>query len=137
MIATVLLLAFTVAIGTMIVSYLIDTTHNDVCSKVRITIESGAHACYASGHVSFIMSNKGDKALTGALVRLVNANADIIEHQVALSVAVASATKIDVTYQGIVNAKSMLVVTVIPKILADGKEKPCVDNTLEAPVVIC
>ena len=22
-------------------------------------------------------------------------------------------------------------------ILADGKEKPCVDNTLEAPVVIC
>lgn len=135
LIATVLLLAFAVAIGTMIVSYLIDASNADSCRNVQIALESSAHACYSGGHVSFIIANQGDKAITGVVVRLIGTGQDVTEHDVPLSLASASATKIDVAYQ-VVDPQGVSV-TVIPKILSGGNEKACTSNALQMTLGTC
>ena len=106
LIATVLLLAFAVAIGTMAVSYILEATKTSLCDGVEIALEGSPNVCWANNRASFIIVNRaqsrGDEPLLLASlgIRFVDAAQTIDERKIeGLSLAQGSATKIDLEYK--------------------------------------
>jgi flagellin-like protein len=135
LIATILLLAFAVAIGTMAVSYLVDATRTDACDNARLAFQEGAPACYRDGRVSVILTNRDEQLITSATVKFVNANGDLDETRAALALNSGSATKVDLPYQTVY--PQGVVMTVTPAIMHEGKEKFCFERELTTTLTTC
>ena len=135
LIATVLLLAFAVAIGTMGVSYIVDATKTDACSHVKIAVQDGVPVCYRDGRVSMILTNRDQGAISSASLKFVNANGDFVEQHVALALTSGSASKIDVDYQTVY--PTGVKITVTPAILENGNERYCFQQEITTSMQAC
>jgi flagellin-like protein len=134
LIATVLLLAFAVAIGTMVVSYLLDAAQSTPCDDVAIALEGDASACYTDGHISFILVNKGDTPLSGAKVRLINTAGDISETRLGITLEPASATRAEIPYTTL-NPEGVSM-TLVPAIQLE-KELFCAEQEIKVQLRQC
>ncbi len=131
LIATVLLLAFAVAIGTMAVSYVLDATKTSLCDSVEIGLEATPNVCWTNNRASFIIVNRAEGKggepimLSSLLVRFISSSQSIDERKIeGLSIAQGSASKIDLEYK-VPNANNTQV-KIIPGV-KDG------DNVLLCP----
>ena len=119
LVATVLLLAFAVAVGTMVVSILSESIKTKPCDNVGVGVEGSV--CLLQDSVTFIATNTGKKPIANLKVRLVNENTkDVTEPQVANELAVGSAGKVSFSYQTI--NPDAISVTVVP--VVQGKDGP-------------
>lgn len=135
LIATVLLLAFAVSLGTMVVSYVIDATKSNPCENVVIALEGSTAACYNQDSVSFIVANKGDVTVTGLQARFIIPTKDPQNTPIANAIEPGSASKITMPYQTINPAGVTLFIT--PKILYKGEDKSCSVSELELKLQTC
>jgi flagellin-like protein len=106
LIATVLLLAFAVAIGTMVVSYILDAAKVEPCDEARVAVvdPSGAQiqtACFKDNQIKFIAKNVGDRQLARVKIVVANANGGTEEPAPLLSLDPASQASVSYFYQTI------------------------------------
>lgn len=134
LIATVLLLAFAVAIGTMVVNYISANLKVDPCADVGIGIEGDV--CATHDGVTFVVTNTGSKALVNLKVRLVNENTkDVTEPQLANNLDPASAAKINFPYATISPESVSLTLTPV----VNGKDGPlyCSEKSVRTTLQTC
>ena len=143
LIATVLLIAFAVALGAVVMnwgrSYVEETasfaktkSNTEVrCSMdVRIKevkINDVTKFCYndTGGFVNFLIKNSGRKQITRLLVQVINTNDNVNTTTLNVSIPVGY------NYHGVVNyTGSFQQVEVIPNILVSGEYIPCTDAAL-------
>lgn len=121
LIATVLLLAFAIAVGTMVMSYIIQTATKGPCDETSVAVAGqDEFACYTNGQVSFLIKNTGQQPISSLLVRLVSQNGDITEQKVAAELNQASATKIQFSYNTL--APELTILSVTPAINNNGEQ---------------
>lgn len=135
LIATVLLLAFAVAVGTMAVSYIVDAAQSDPCDSITLAVQEGVPVCYRNEKVDVILTNRGEDVITSALFKFINANAEIEERRVPLSLGSAESTKVSVDYRTI--APSSVRFTIIPAYVKDGQNSYCLDKELVVALQAC
>jgi flagellin-like protein len=137
LIATVLLLAFAVAIGTMAVSYVLDATKASVCENVALSLERGTNVCFSAGRVSLVVVNRGSEPIGSALIRVIGEGQSIEERRMPLDLAPGSATKINFEYQ---SANPVGAQVVLVPILAGEEElegQVCADRELVTTITEC
>jgi flagellin-like protein len=134
LIATVLLLAFAVALGTMVVSYILEATHSTPCDDVAIGVD-GTGACYQNNRVSFVVVNRGQTPLVAVKVRALNANDNIYEEQLATALGPASAAKVDFPYSTINPASVTL--TLVPIVKSGETDVFCTQQEAKVPLRAC
>jgi len=135
LIATVLLLAFAVAVGTMAVSYIVDATTSEPCDAITLAVQEGVPVCYRNGQVDVIFTNRGQDTIYSAMLKFVNANGDIAERTVPLSLEAAKSTKITVDYQTI--SISGVKLTITPAYIKDGRNVYCYNKEVVTSVQAC
>ena len=135
LIATVLLLALAVALGTMAVSYILEAMRSGPCDDVSVAVLEDVGVCYRDGHVSVIITNQGEKPLYNAMLRFVDAKGDLYEKKVALALSKGASLKVEVPYQSIAPDSSMLYI--VPTVAADNDESFCEDKKVTTAIKIC
>jgi flagellin-like protein len=128
LIATVLLLAFAVAIGTMVVSYILDATKSEPCDDARVAVVdvTGAvqqTACYKDNQIKFIAKNVGDRSLAQVKIVIANANGGTEEPAPLQNLDPASQGSVSYFYQTINPAG--ITVTLTPVIEVNGVKDFC------------
>lgn len=133
LIATVLLIAFAVALGTMIVSYILEVTRYDPCAEVIINFED--KVCYNGKTVSFIITNSGSEPISSLHSKFISQNKDPVNMPFMNSLNSGDASKLDVEFTTL--NPSGVTLTVTPKVMVDGKEKFCSQAELKTKLETC
>ena len=138
LIATVLLIAFAVALGAMIMNWSTDTAMPEntpsqsaaPCDNVRIEVGEAFGKplfCYQDDQVKFNVVNVGKTAIAGLQLRTINTDLELGEHDVPSSSIAIGGTflgQIPVTIQGKVHAE------LVPYVLVSGEKQYCVQQKL-------
>ena len=137
LIATVLLLAFAVALGTMAVSYILEALRSNPCDEVTIAVQEGVPVCYRDGRVSIILSNRGDgpAVALNAMLKFIDSKGEIVQTKVPLALNPGASLKVDVPYQSISPDAVRLFIN--PSIQEAGGEKFCNDKEIIVPIQVC
>lgn len=139
LIATVLLIAFAVALGAMIMNWSTDdalpektpTGQVALCEDVHIGIAQASSGdssfCYDEGVVKFDVENAGPAAVAGLQLRVIDTNLELTEVDVPKSTIAAGET-----YQGV---SSMVIdgkvhAEIIPYVMQQGSQQYCVKQKI-------
>ncbi len=133
LIATVLLLAFAVALGVMAVSYVLQRADKDACDVTSLALDD--RACFADERISFVLQNSGEIPISGGKVTIIGARSEITESQLSLALDAGSRSSVDIPYQSINIEGATVVVT--PQILEDDVARYCTTQELRVPLVRC
>lgn len=132
LIATVLMLAFAVAVGTMLVSYFLDSLRHDPCKGVEIRFDE---ICYKEGMVRFIVINDGTETITNMQARLLSQTKDPFSVPLVLTLIPGDASRIELPFETL--DPSTIVFTLTPKVTSDSKELFCSKAELKVPITTC
>jgi flagellin-like protein len=135
LIATILLLAFAVALAVMAVSYLLRFANVEPCDQTVLVLDGGETACHTDGNAQFIVANAGKQEIVGGKLSFISLRNELTEAQITLQVSPGSKASLTVPYQTINPEGTTVVVT--PKILVNGAEQYCVASELRAPLKVC
>lgn len=139
LIATVLLLAFAVAIGTMAVSYILEAMRSGPCDAVTIAVQEGVPVCYRGDHVSVILTNRGsDKSapiIFNTMLKFVDAKGDFSETKVPLALSPGASSSVKVEYQTI--SPESVTLFIIPTVATPDGEEFCFDKQVSTPIQSC
>lgn len=135
LIATVLLLAFAVAVGTMAVSYIVDASTSQPCDAITLSVQEGVPVCYRDGKVNVILTNRGESTVYSAMLKFINANGEIVERRVALNLAPAESTSISVDYQTLSVNGVQFIIT--PAYIKDDRDSFCYEKEIRTTIQAC
>ncbi|MBD3209574.1 hypothetical protein GF367_04130 [Candidatus Woesearchaeota archaeon] len=144
LIATVLLIAFAVALGAMIMNWSTDieepisktqTTSSDPCSGVRLALaEVGGSPtfCYQGGAIKFIVVNEGSKEISGVQLRTVDADlAQVKEDIPGSGVTVGDTFSHDFSF----DKSGMVHVELVPFVFANNQPHYCLNQRIVQDVL--
>ena len=136
LIATVLLIAFAVALGAMIMNWSSGTVSGpavstgDACEQVQIELNQvfGKELfCYQDGNIRFNIINTGSREIQGIQVRTVDANLDELKDDLANSdIPVGETFEADVPF----DKSGKIHVELVPRLFVNNEAKYCVNKRI-------
>jgi len=144
LVATILLIAFSVALGTMIMNWSIDSGHDDVkdpCADINLELQQlaqGNAICYEaqSQLMRFSIKNPSSQELHFVQMRVIDSQQNIFEEKITTALAAGGLAKFEVAYRT-VNPNS-LTAAIIPGVLVNGEPLLCPAAEIEqVGVTLC
>jgi flagellin-like protein len=135
LIATVLLLAFAVAVGTMAVSYIAELARTDPCDPIDLAVQESVPICYKDETVHAIVTNRGEEAIASIMTTLLSPNGDVTDYRNPVLLEVGSSMKLSVPFRTIY--PEGVTVTLVPTTMVDGKERFCFEREIKTTLQAC
>jgi flagellin-like protein len=139
LIATVLLLAFAVAIGTMAVSYILEAMRSGPCDNVVIAAQEGVPVCYRNDAVTVILTNRAadpdDPIIFNAMLKFVDSRGGFTETKVPLAISPGGGQSVTVPYRSI--APETTTLFIVPTVMTQDGEKFCNNREISTPIQVC
>ncbi|HIH05379.1 TPA: hypothetical protein HA281_01215 [Candidatus Woesearchaeota archaeon] len=142
LIATILLIAFAVALGTVIMNWglSLGSSSDDPCAKVALELKKmvdNGEVCYgnrgAEGYLNFVIENSGSTDISGVSIWLTGRKkTDLVDLG---SLSIPRRETFDKTGNGVIFDFSAIgnldQVQFIPRIMVNGKEKACIKQAVQ------
>ncbi len=125
LLATVILIAFAVAIGAMIVNWSTNINMNS-CKSARIeflTIRGSPSICYLNNTLRIVVVSKGEVPLSGLKITMTDKSLNIHERIIEKEAKKGDTIRIELPYN-----KSIVRIDVYPIIEQLDSSKICIDN---------
>ncbi len=138
LIATILLIAFAVSLGVLIISWAQPPKQAEAppnpCEGISLSLQQvpgGSAICYASqtGHLVFVVKNTGTKQIPLLVLRGLDEQLNVKEQQVTAQLATGDWAKFDMPYS--TSTPSNLTADIIPAVMVSGQRHLCVTEDIQ------